>query len=244
MYELNGNNLISVDEDEIIREEVKKATNIQKAARYTWMLIFASSFVIWFNGHFWWGTAVFLGSIIIYGLGEEPEEKARVKLKMLKEDKLNNLLEIRGLSCSQKYITVNDLAVVVDENNCRICFIDYEVREFNYDDILEVEIIEDEVQITKTSRGSQLGGAIIGGALAGGIGAMIGGTTGQTTTSNEKVRKIYLKLIVNDTQRPFITIDFLNEKKELLKKEKKVIQATNMANHWYGLLTILMKRAG
>ncbi|MDQ0875005.1 hypothetical protein QFZ77_003664 [Paenibacillus sp. V4I3] len=241
----NMTSLLSVDEATIERTEVSKASIVQKIARYTWWIVFLSTFVLWYNWQFWWGVLTFIGSIMIMGIGEEPTNKAKEIAKNQKNEKLNELLISKGINCSQKYVTEKyDLAIAVDEQKNRLCFIDYEVREFSFADILEVEIVEDEVQITKTSRGSQLGGAVIGGVLAGGVGAIIGGLSGQKTSSNDKVKRIYIKMIVNDTQRPYVTIDFLNEKKEILKKDKKVMKATNDANHWYGLMSVLIKRAG
>lgn len=42
-------------------------------------------------------------------------------------------------------------------------------------DILSVEVFEDGASVTKTSRSSQLGGALVGGLVLGGVGAIIGG---------------------------------------------------------------------
>ncbi|WNQ12076.1 hypothetical protein MJA45_03160 [Paenibacillus aurantius] len=237
--------LLNVDERSIEKVEVKKASIIQKIARNTWWVVFLSTFVLWYNWQIWWGVLAFFGSIVIMGIGDEPAKRAKEIANNKKYEKLNELLTLRGINCSQKYITEKfDFAIVLDGHENRLCLVDYEIREFSFSDILEVEIVEDEIQITKTSRGSQLGGAIVGGVLAGGIGAVIGGVTGSKSTSNDKVRRIYIKMIVNDMQRPFVTINFLNEKKEILKKDKKAMKAINDANHWYSLISVIIKRAG
>lgn len=239
------NNLLSVEENAIVREEIKNAPMIQQIARYIWWVVLLFSFYLFFHLHFWWGFLAFFGSIIIYGVGELPANKAKEIIKKEKDEKLNEILSSKGLTCSQKYSTENyELTLVVDELQNKLCIIDYELREFLFSDVLEVEVVMDEVQITKTSRSSQIGGAVIGGALAGGVGAAIGGLSGDKTTSSDKTSKIYLKMIVNDTHRPYITVDFLNEKNPILKKDKKVIEATNDVNHWYGLISVLIKRAG
>jgi hypothetical protein len=76
-------------------------------------------------------------------------------------------------------------------------------------DILESEIIQDDVSVTKTSRGGQLAGALIGGALAGGVGAIIGGVTSSKTTS-EKIKKVELRILVNDNKKPIRKVTFVN----------------------------------
>src|SRR5690625_2106720 len=47
-------------------------------------------------------------------------------------------------------------------------------------DIIESEVVVDSHTITKTARGSQIGGAAVGGVLLGGVGAIIGGLSGGT----------------------------------------------------------------
>ena len=78
----------------------------------------------------------------------------------------------------------NDVALCIDEVKQKIyLFTNYyneeKLRSYSLKDLLQVEIIEDNVTITKTSRTSQVGGAIVGGMLAGGVGAVIGGLSGK-----------------------------------------------------------------
>jgi hypothetical protein len=85
----------------------------------------------------------------------------------------------------------------------------------------------DGISITKTSRTSQIGGALLGGILFGGFGALVGGLTGKTSTSN-KVNRIDLRLTVNNTEAPFHEVHF---------------RSMQMARQWHALIEVLIKRA-
>lgn len=171
---------------------------------------------------------------------EFSEEERKNKLK--KSIKLNDTLRsIKGFFISQEYFSENE-AIAIDEKSNQICIIDSSRADvFLMKDILSVEIIEDGVQITETSRGSQLGGALLGGVLAGGVGAIIGGLSGSQVTSN-KVKKVDLKIVVNDTLKPIFKLNFINELYPI-EKDKKYHDAMEKANHWNSLISVLIKRA-
>ena len=114
------------------------------------------------------------------------------------------------------------------------------VRNYDFRDILSVEIVEDGHTITKTSRSSQVAGAILGGIVAGGVGAVIGGLSGQTSSHN-RVTRIDLKIIVNDTKSPIYTVNFLNL--ATTKGSWVYKPAMELANHWHALLSVLIKQA-
>ncbi|ANY68776.1 hypothetical protein BBD42_21620 [Paenibacillus sp. BIHB 4019] len=240
----NKKSLLSVDENAILSEEFSKAPLVQKLSLFTCWIPLLLTIYLWYKLQFWWGVLALLVFIIMAGSGLVIDTKAKDRVKKQKDKALDEIITANGITNMQKYVAeYDDFAVVVDELKERLYFIDYEIREFSLSDVLEVEMIEDEVQITKTSRGSQLGGAVIGGLIAGGVGAVIGGVSGTKTTSSDSVKRIYMKLIVDDTKRPYVTVNFLNEKKEISKKDKKAEKAIEDANHWYGLISVLINRA-
>ncbi|WP_232540548.1 hypothetical protein [Lysinibacillus fusiformis] len=55
---------------------------------------------------------------------------------------------------------------------------DFKFISILFKDVLSIEIVEEDVSITRSSRRSQLGGALVVDLLAGGVGAIIGGNTG------------------------------------------------------------------
>ena len=112
----------------------------------------------------------------------------------------------------------------------------------NYKDILSVELFEDGETITSTVRSSQIGGMLIGGIALGGLGAVIGGLSGKTKTSGT-VRKIILRLVINDTNNPLHEVHFLNSETEITKKDSRYQEVMQKARHWNSLIEVLIKRA-
>lgn len=127
----------------------------------------------------------------------------------------------------------------------------YKERTIKFDDIIQSEVIIDNETVTKTARGSQVGGAVIGGVLLGGVGAIIGGLSGGTR-SKEEIRNIDIKLTVNDMNDPVSVITFLHdidfesEFRERLKRghSKDSVEFTNaikQAEKWQGMFDVILK---
>jgi len=174
-------------------------------------------------------------------------------------DKLEEVIEVENLETDRYYISEDYKSVIaIDETNQKICFIENTVKgidkfkntskDFSYDytlygfkDLLETEILQDGETVTKTSRGSQIGGALIGGVLAGGVGAIIGGLSGSTTSDNE-FSKIALKVLMNDTQNPVKLIYFLYELSSVKKYDDRYKKATADSMDWHGLLKVIIQQ--
>lgn len=73
------------------------------------------------------------------------------------------------------------LYLKIDDNNktwivpIKKNYVERNVTVFNFDEIIDYELIEDGETISKGG----LGGAVVGGALLGGVGAAVGGVTGK-----------------------------------------------------------------
>lgn len=171
--------------------------------------------------------------------------------------KIQNKFQQTNLEISQKFISINsNSAIGVDENNKKVSIVEsngdtkkinanqveYTEQIFLFKDILESEVLIDGETVTKTSRSSQLGGALIGAVVAGGVGAIIGGLSGNTS-SKEKVEKIQLKIIVNDTRKPIRMISFLEEPISVDKKDDKFKRANDEVMHWHSLFKVLIEIA-
>lgn len=205
---------------------------------------------------------IFVVFAMIFG-NTEKAKKAQEDFKKRFEDKIKKKFDEEKVEISQQYRTNNYSVVGVDESNRKVCFLDsnsdmnlkdlhfygavtdniqYSARTYDYKDILESEVIIDGETITKTSRSSQLGGAILGGILAGGVGAVIGGLSGKTA-SKEKVKTIQLKVIVNDTKKPLQIITFLNETNSIDRNNQKFIKANKEVIHWHSLFKVIIDMA-
>lgn len=77
--------------------------------------------------------------------------------------------------------------------------------------VIQVELIQDNNVITKVSSGSAISRAMVGGALAGGVGAVVGGNTAKSKSSN-KLMKISFRFKINDMNKPYKEIVVLYDK--------------------------------
>jgi hypothetical protein len=77
-------------------------------------------------------------------------------------------------------------------------------RVYDFDDIVEYELLEDGDTVVK----SGLGRAVAGAALFGGVGAIVGGLTGRKNKA--VVDRLKIKIVVRDLARPAEHITLLN----------------------------------
>lgn len=164
------------------------------------------------------------------------------------EEKLNDL---ENFNATQKVMDVDGkTGLAIDEKEKNICLIEYNngniaLDTMPYNDVLASEISENGNTITRTSRSSQLGGALIGGLALGGVGAIIGGLSGKTVSS-DNVQRIDLHLIVNRTNSPVHSINFLDDFGDdyAIKKSsagyQEIMQETR---HWHSLLQVIIHQA-
>jgi hypothetical protein len=153
-------------------------------------------------------------------------------------------LDIYDFKVSKNDLFDNDASMLaIDNENKKLCIIQngLSVNIYSYKSILQTEIIEDGNSVTKTSRGSQIGGALIGGVLAGGVGAIIGGLSGSQKTSQE-VKKLQLQIVINDTQIPVKELTFLDSFSPIKKDNPKYKVAYEKVNHWHKVISVIIKQ--
>ena len=112
----------------------------------------------------------------------------------------------------------------------------------SYRDVLSSEIIEDGESVTKTSRGSQIGGALIGGLALGGVGAIIGGLSG-SSKSFDKISKIALLITINDVKNPVHYVMLLDDDTAHKKSDPAYQNAMGEAQKWHGKLKVVIHQA-
>ena len=173
---------------------------------------------------------------------------AMVQLSNEKDKKMEmegHLIHQSEFSATQKFMgCAGESGIAIDEQRQKVAIISNKlntvtVKVFSYRDIFSSEIFEDGSTVTRTSRTSQLGGALVGGILLGGVGAIVGGLTAKTKQGN--VEKVVLRLVVNDTQAPIHDITFQN----IEASKGGIINqlAMEQVRHWHGIIEVLIKRA-
>ncbi|PGP04496.1 hypothetical protein CN996_09745 [Bacillus cereus] len=193
------------------------------------------------------------------GLIIDAMRKGNLSAELVK--KMKEIVDgIEGFKVTQEFISPDmEAMIAIDEDNKKVLIInnkvenvaelsqtlskyDYEHQIFSYKDILQSEILEDDVTLTRTSRGSQIGGALLGGILAGGVGAIIGGLSGSTKSINE-VKKVQLQIVVNNTKKSFYRITFMSAETAISKDSSIYINSNKQITQWHSLFKVIIDMA-
>lgn len=165
-----------------------------------------------------------------------------------KKKSLAILGQLADFTATQQVMGVNGkTGLAFDEERKKVCLITWvqfqdraDLKVIELKDLLSTEIHEDGTAITRTSRTSQAGSALVGGLLFGGVGALVGGLTGKTVAA-DKVKRLCLRVVINDTTNPIHEVDFMTVegKRDGIVYKQAIVQA----RHWNSILEILIKRA-
>ncbi len=99
--------------------------------------------------------------------------------------------------------------IAIDPTSRRVILVKYgNLIERRCEDLLESQIVVDDVTVAKSNLSSRIIGAAVGEILAGGVGAVVGGMA-TTTTSNQIIRQVTVKILLNDLSYPSHSIDFI-----------------------------------
>ena len=100
-------------------------------------------------------------------------------------------------------------------------------------------------EVVKTSRTSQIGGALVGGILAGGVGAIIGGLSAEQTKESE-VSRVDVLILVNNTKNPTFILNFFNKDYEVspIPHPKNLVKnEIEQAEQLHLLISVLIHQA-
>ena len=168
---------------------------------YVWLLIGLVSLLIW----------------VLYEKGKQGnEEQVKTDKKL---DELN-------IDAESYFIESNNMKIGIDINK-RIVFqagietgttiftdgtYHSKVQLIDLNNVIDVQIIEDNQVTNKISNSSVIGRSLVGGALTGGVGAIIGGSTAKSNSTN-LVKEISLRFKMNDMENPYYDISVFSNSK-------------------------------
>lgn len=144
----------------------------------------------------------------------------------------------------------SNTGIAIDMDNGKVCLLKrkgdkIDVDVITYNDLLSTKIYVDNEKITETSRTSQIGGALLGRLALGGVGAIIGGLSGKTKTS-DSINRIDLLLTINRKDNPTHYINLLDSKRCDTKIGKDHIfykSSIQRARKLHSLIELLIKKA-
>jgi hypothetical protein len=185
---------------------------------------------------------VFIGFLLFrLGLSE-------VKRRDEKQLKINQLFKDIGFNPTKIFTSENKNSTIAydrDSNTFALVTVignEQLLKKFNGEDIIQSEIVEDNFSVTRASRSSQIGGAIVGGALTGGVGAIIGGVTGKRIEKKE-VKSIELKIVINDVDDPVKKVTFLNRDYPIEKSNPIYKHYYNEIDNWQNMMKVIIKQS-
>jgi hypothetical protein len=120
-------------------------------------------------------------------------------------NKDNNYVVLKNIIPSY-FEMVKNYQYIADDVHEKVYIIKYDnnnfkTQSFNYKDIISIEIVENGITTYKKSTTRTVGGALAGGVLFGGAGAVVGGLSG-STTSSDKISKYEVKFLVRAVNNP------------------------------------------
>jgi hypothetical protein len=120
---------------------------------------------------------------------------------------------------------------------------DFQPKPIHFSSIVESSIKEDGETVTKTSRGSQIGGALVGSALTGGLGVgSVIGALGAKQTSSETVSKVTLEIVIDDLNNPVHEVVCLISNTPLSKNEQPYKELFSNANKLHKSISVILNR--
>lgn len=141
-----------------------------------------------------------------------------------------------------------DNAIAIDKQNKMIAVVldavkthskAYNPIVYPFDELIAVEIVKNDMSITKTNRGSQAAGAAIGGALLGPAGLLLGGLSGSKRRES-KITNLSLKLYTNDLDLPVQQIYFFDGGTNGVDASS-IESIVSEMDQWYGRLRAIIE---
>lgn len=194
---------------------------------------------------FWLSIFAFLGltvALISWHLLSE-DDKVKIFKNKINDYITENKIIISNSSLSDSH----NGRLILDHENKNLWIFrnmtngEIEIQNVNYTQITESTLIENGNTVTKTSRGSQVAGAVVGGAVLGGVGAVIGGLSGKQK-SHDTVKTLELKVVTNDLNNAVSTFGFKDSLNEFEKDSSIYRQLYNDAYEIHKIISIIIKQ--
>ncbi|MEK4871221.1 hypothetical protein [Niallia sp. FSL W8-1348] len=173
--------------------------------------------------------------------------KEENRIEDIRQENVSKIIEDNKICVSKRFDMKMVYTLIHDSKNKFIwCIVHSEpkvvIKQFNYYEILQVELKEDDETASVSSRTSQLGGALVGGALAGGVGAVIGGLSGKQK-QKRMVKSIKLVLTLDNLEFPTYTFEIGRFPNPVDTTLREYVNVYDIAFNWFKLLEVIIKKS-
>lgn len=221
--------------------------NMNRHLRITILLSgFFGSFALFYltvNGLFILLAFVFLGILIASNISHS-KNYSSIMEKSLEKAFIDNNFISNHYYLSDDYLS----GIALNKEKSKIAIFrrfntkeDFESSFYDFSDIIECSIREDNVTITKTSNNSLIKRAVVGGVLLGSLGSVVGALSGEKVTT-EHIYKATLSLVFDDIDYPIHEIDFLNSNMLINRNSNLYQKVYGDLNRWHKTISIIIKR--
>ncbi|MDN4495076.1 hypothetical protein [Ureibacillus aquaedulcis] len=195
------------------------------------------------------GSTLYL--IVAVGLGAWWLYELNKDVKKRSEALLNETIQKVEQHPHTRYIIASDYlsALMLDENSNTFRILereeideDFDKKEYDFEELYEIAIIEDGNNVALTSKGGVHGWSLIDG------GAKVDVHVNELEESPEKkekakeVKKLMLKIVVDDLADPILEYIFLDNEQEIPKELDEYKDIFKECTKWYQKISIIIKR--
>lgn len=136
----------------------------------------------------------------------------------------------------------NETMLVLDPHSSQfaVAKLNAAPRLYHFDQLVAVDVERDGTSLEKSNRGSQIMGAAVGGLLLGPVGMVIGGLSGSKRTE-ERIKRLSLKLYTNDLHAPVSEIVFFDYPFGEKPDSQFVKLSAAQLDEWYGRFRTILQ---
>lgn len=187
-------------------------------------------------------VAIALGGWWLYEKNKVRKQREEILLK-------ETIDEIEEYSHT-RYIVASDYlrALMIDEHSNTFRILEreeldseFEVKEYDFRELFEVAIVEDNTNVALTSKGGVHGWSLIDGGSK--IDVHVNGIEEDSEDkSTKEVKKLMLKLAVDDLSEPIIEYIFLDNEQAIPKDIDEYKDIFKECSKWYQKISVIIKR--
>ncbi|MCP1146014.1 hypothetical protein [Lysinibacillus endophyticus] len=183
-------------------------------------------------------VAIILGGWWLYEINKE----SRKRNEAIEKETIDQLEEYPHT----RYILSPDYlqALLIDENSNTFRILnredlddEFDAREYDFEELFEVAIVEDGKNVAHTSKD---GWSLIDGSSK--LDGKASGTEENEGNSKKEVKKLLLKLVVNDLSNPIVEYTFLDNDQAIPKDLDEYKDIFKECKNWYHKVSIIIKR--